>query len=183
MRTVFETTVEECLSVGIASPVAVDGTSMLASAVPDRCVASMTCFPSVDQAWRAVREHLADLYQMNPDLEGVRRSTAKRVSLTDPWAALSRKHGKARFAYGMNALINTAPGVVPGVWATPERFAKLPEASRRMTEGWRARLETAPQVLTADKAYGPGPLLARVDERGIESQVPAPTLRINGQYR
>lgn len=70
MRTVFETTVEACLSAGIASPahVAIDGSHMRASAAPDRCVASMTDLPSADQASHAVREYLADLDQASPDL-------------------------------------------------------------------------------------------------------------------
>ncbi|MCF3935863.1 transposase [Acuticoccus sp. M5D2P5] len=174
MRTVFETTVEQCLSAGIASAahVAVDGSHMRASAAQDRCVASVTDLPSADQASRAVREYLSDLDQASPDLEGVRRSAAKRVSLTDPAAALSRKHGKARFAYGMNALVDTQSGVVLGVQAAPERFADEPEAARRMIERLRVRHDAVPQVLTADKAYGSGPFLAWIEGRGIEAHVP-----------
>ncbi|MEM6848432.1 MAG: transposase, partial [Pseudomonadota bacterium] len=159
MRTVFETTVEQCLSAGTVSlaHVAVDGSHMRASAAQDRCVGSVTELPSADQASRAVRDYLADLDQASPDLEGVRRSTAKRVSLTDPAVALSRKHGKARFAYGMNALIDTGSGVVLGVQAARERFADEPEAARRMIDRLRVRHDMVPQVLTADKAYGSGP--------------------------
>ena len=99
-------------------------------------------------------------------------SAAKRVSLTDPAAALSRKHGKARFAYGMNALLDTGSGVVLGVQAAPERFADEPEAARRMVERLRVRHGALPEILTADKAYGSGPFLAWVEERGIEAHVP-----------
>lgn len=174
MRTVFETIVERCLAAGIASPshVAVDGSHIRASAAQDHCVAAVSELPGADCASRAVREYLSDLDEASSDLEGVRRSAAKRVSLTDPAAALSRKHGKARFAYGMNALVDTGSGVVLGVQAAPERFADEPEAARRMVERLRVRHSAVPEILTADKAYGSGPFLAWIEERGIEAHVP-----------
>ncbi|WMS45294.1 transposase (plasmid) [Acuticoccus sp. MNP-M23] len=72
----------------------------------------------------------------------------------------------------MNALVDTGSGVVLGVQAAPERFADEPEAARRMVERLRVRHSAVPEILTADKAYGSGPFLAWVEERGIEAHVP-----------
>ncbi|WMS43740.1 transposase [Acuticoccus sp. MNP-M23] len=158
----------------IASPsyVAVDGSHIRVSAAQDHCVAAVSELPGADCASRAVREYLSDLDEASSDLEAVCRSAVKRVLLTDPAAALSRKHGKARFADGMNALVDTGSGVVLGVQAAPERFADEPEAARRMVERLRVRHSAVPEILTADKAYGLGPFLAWIEERGIEAHVP-----------
>ena len=86
-----------------------------------------------------MREYLADLDHAAPDPEGVVRTPPKAVSLTDPAAALSAKHGPSAFAYGMNAMVDTSSGVVLEVRAAPERFADEPIAARRMVERLRAR--------------------------------------------
>ena len=93
MRAVFERVVERCLEAGPASAghVAVDGGFVT------RCVASAEALPCED-ALRAVRECLADPEDASPDPEGVVCTPPKGVSLTDPGAALSSKHGPAAFA-------------------------------------------------------------------------------------
>lgn len=174
MREVFERVVERCLEAGLASVehVAVDGSFVRADASHTRCVASAEELPRED-ASRAVREYLADLEGALPDPEGVVRTPPKAVSLTDPAAALSTKHGPSAFAYGLNAMVDTGSGVVLEVQAAPERFADEPIAARRMVERLRDRHGATPGVLTADKAYGAGPFLAWLEEeQGIEAHVP-----------
>ena len=168
MRAVFERVVERCLEAGPASAghVAVDGSLVT------RCVASAEALPCED-ASRAVREALADPEDASPDPEGVVRTPPEGVSVTDPGAAHSTKHGPAAFACGLNAMVDTGSGVVLEVQAAPERFADEPVAARRMAERRRERHGAAPGVLTADTAHGAGPFLARLEgEHGIEAQVP-----------
>ena len=100
------------------------------------------------------------------------RTPPKAISLTDPAAALSAKHGPAAFAYGMNAMVDTGSGVILEVQAAPERFADEPIAVQRMVERLRDRHGATPGVLTADKAYGAGPFLAWLEDREIEAHVP-----------
>lgn len=173
MREVFERMVGQCLATGIAGTkhVAVDGSFIRADAGRARHVAGADDLPRED-APRAVREYLADLETAAPDPEGVKRSTPKAISLTDPGAALSIKQGPSAFAYGMNAMVDTNSGIVLGVQAAPERFADEPIAARRMVERLLERHGATPDVLTADKAYGTGPFLAWLDARKIEAHVP-----------
>ena len=173
MRELFERVVEQCLAAGLASArhVAVDGSHMQADASAVRSVATGSDLPT-DDPTRAVREYLADLDDAVPDLEGVRRSKPKRLSATDPAAALSAKHGPARFAYGLNAMLDTGSDIVLDVQAAPERYADEPKAARSMIERFEARHGTRPGVLTGDKGFGSGPFLAWVEDRGIEAHVP-----------
>ena len=99
LRAVFERVVERCFQAGLASAghVAVDGSFVRADASHARCVASVEELPR-EGVPRAVRECLADLVAAAPDPEGVTRTPPKTVSLTDPAAALSAKHGPPAFA-------------------------------------------------------------------------------------
>ena len=110
LREVFERVVERCLEAGLASAehVAVDGSGVLADADHHRFVGAAGELPRED-ASRAVREYIAGLDDAAPDLDGVRRSPPKRVSLTDPAAAWCARHGGAQFAYALNAAVDTAP--------------------------------------------------------------------------
>lgn len=173
VRAVFERVVERRLAAGLASTghVAVDGSFIRADACRERSVDSIEALPR-GKATRAVRAFLDDLDRAVPDLEGVRRSPPKAVSLTDPAAALSRKHGPAAFAYGLNAVVGAASGIVLEVGAAPERFADEPGAACRMLERLERRRGASPCVLTADKAYGSGPFLAWLEARGVEAHVP-----------
>jgi hypothetical protein len=100
------------------------------------------------------------------------RTPPDAVSLTDPGAAPSTKHGPSAFAYGMNAMVDTSSGVVLEVRAAPERFADEPIAARRMVERLRDRHGATPSILTADRAYGAGPPLTWLEEREIKAHVP-----------
>lgn len=172
LREVFERLVEQCLRAGLVSAehVAVDGSHVLASANYHRRVAREDDLPR-EAVSRAVREYWEGLDEALPDLEGVERTAPKHVSLTDPAAARSIKHGPGRFAYGLNALVDTASGIVLDVEAAPARLGDEPKASRVMVERLRERHGLAPQVLTADKAYGSGPFLAWLRDRGIEAHI------------
>lgn len=172
MREVFEHVVERCLAAGLASAehVAVDGSHVQASADHHRRVAGEDELPR-EAASRAVREYWEGLDEALPDLEGVTRTMPKHVSLTDPAAAWSIKHGPGRFAYGLNAMVDTASGIVLDVQAAPARLGDEPKASRVMVERLRDRHGLKPRVLTADKAYGSGPFLAWLEGRGIEAHV------------
>lgn len=168
----FERLVEQCFAAGLASAehVAVDGSDVQASADHHRRVAGEGELPR-EAASRAVREYWEGLDEAVPDLEGVERSTPKHVSLTDPAAAWSIKHGGGRFACGLNAMVDTASGIVLDVQAAPARLGDEPRASRVMVERLRDRHALVPRVLTADKAYGSGPFLAWIESRGIEAHV------------
>ena len=174
LRQVFERIVERCLAERIASArhVAVDGSLIFANANHDRHVAGPDDLPQGAEASHAVRDYLADLDDAAPDLEGVQRSVAKCVSLTDPAAALGRKSGMPRFAYGLNAAIDTASGIVFDVEAAPERFADEARAARCMIDRMEDRHGFTPAVLVTDKAYGAGPFLAWLERRGIEAHIP-----------
>ena len=157
---------------GIASAehVAVDGSNVLASADCRRRVACEDELPQ-EAATRAVREYWERLDEALPDLEGVERTAPKHVSLTDPAAAWSTKHGPGRFAYGLNAMVDTASGFVLGIEAAPARLADESKASCAMIERLRDRHGLMPRVLTADKAYGSGPFLAWLKGRRIKAHV------------
>ena len=173
MRELFERVVEQCLAAGLASAdhVAVDGSVMLADADHHRHVEAADALPD-HGASRAVREYLADLDAAAPDPEGIRRSPPKRISLTDPAAAWCAKHGYARFAYALNAMVDMTSGFVLGVEATPARHADEPLAARAIVTRLQDRHAVKPSVLTADKAYGSATFLAWLDERGVEGHIP-----------
>lgn len=175
MRELFERVVERCLAIGLAdtSVVAVDGTHVTANARKDRTVPTNDDLPCAGKdATRAVRDYLADLDEAAPDLPGTVRQTPTAISLTDPASAVSTKHGKRVFAYGLNAMIDTASGVVLDVEAAPARKADEPEAARRMVERLRRRHEKTPGILTADAAYGAGNFLTWAEGHDIEPHIP-----------
>jgi hypothetical protein len=118
-----------------------------------------------------VREHWEGLDETLPDLQGVERAVPRHVSLTDPAAAWSTKHGPGRFAYGLDAMVDTASGVVPDIEAAPARLADEPRASRVMIRRLRDRHSLVPKALTADKVHGSGPFLAWLQDRGIEAHI------------
>lgn len=172
LREVFERLVEQCLAAGLAATdhVAVDGSNVQASADRYRRVPGEDDLPRI-AASRAVREYWEELDEAVPDLAGVKRTLPKHVSLTDPSAAWSIKHGPGGFAYGLNAMIDTASGIVLDVQAAPARLGDEPKASRVMVERLRERHGLTPRVLTADKAYGSGPFLAWLEGRGIQAHI------------
>ena len=179
MRIVFERVVEQCLSLGIAEVrhVAVDGTHVSASASAERFVRSAD-EPPREGASRAVRDYLTDLDKAASDLPGTTRQKPAAISRTDPSSALSTKYGKRRFAYGLNAIIDTGSGVVLDVEAAPARTVDEPEAARRMVERTKERHGAKPSVLTADAAYGSGHFLSWAEGSGIEPHTSLPGSRM-----
>ena len=180
MRLVFERVVKQCLRLGIAEVrhVAVDGTHVNADASKDKFVDRADELPR-EGASRAVRDYFVDLDEAVPDLPGTTRHPPKAVSTTDPGDALSTKHGKRCFAYGMNrqvraanAMIDTASSIVLDVEAAPARFADESEAARRMVERTKERHGQVPDVLAADTAYGSGHFLSWAEGHGIEPHAP-----------
>lgn len=173
MRIVFERVVEQCLALGIAEVrhVAVDGTHISASASAARFVKNTDELPREGSS-RAVRDYFTDLDEAVPDLPGTTRLKPAAISRTDPSSALSTKYGKRRFAYGLNAMIDTASNVVLDVEAAPARTADEPEAARRMVERTKERHGMMPDVLTADATYGSGHFMAWAEGHGIEPHMP-----------
>ncbi len=175
MRELFERVVAQCFAIGLAdtSVVAVDGTHVTANASKDRTVPTDADLPRAGKdATRAVRDYLADLDEAAPDLAGTVRQAPTAISLTDPSSAVSTKHGKRVFAYGLNAMIDTASGVVLDVEAAPARTADEPEAARRMVERTKQRHGRTPEILTADAAYGAGNFLTWAEGHDIEPHIP-----------
>ncbi len=173
MRIVFEQTVEACFARGLADTalVAVAGTHISASASNTRHVETVDDLLH-EGATRAVREFLQGLEDAALDLVGTKRLKPAAISLTDPGSALSTKYGKRRFAYGLNAMIDTASGVVLDVEAAPARTADQPEAARRMVERMKDRRGIVPDTLTADTGYGSGHFLAWAEEAGVTAMIP-----------
>ena len=173
MREVFERTVELCLDCGLADAalVAVDGTHVSASASSERHVKSADDLPR-EGATRAVRDYFEHLDTAAPDLAGTKRQTPAAISVTNPCSALSTKYGKRRFAYGLNAMIDTASGVVLEVEAAPARTADEPKAARRMVERMRDRRGFVPGALTADMGYGSTHFFAWAEKAGVQTFIP-----------
>lgn len=175
MRELFERVVERCLSAGVADTtvVAVDGTHVSANASKERRVRSTDDLPREgENATRAVREYFADLDEAVPDLPGTKRQKPAAISLTDPSSSLSTKYGKKAFAYGLNAMIDTALGIVLEVEAAPARTADEPEAARRMVERMRDRRGLVPDIMTADTAYGSAHFFGWGERVGVEIHAP-----------
>jgi transposase len=178
MRRLFEEIVQRCLAAGLAQAqhLAVDGSFVQANASHERRVPG----DAVPEEWRKkeatrpVREYLEALDAAASVEVGdhVQHSTPKHLSVTDPAAAWSVKEGPGRFAYGLNALVDTEHGVVLDIEAAPERRAQETRAARTMLERTCQALGPAAVVLTADKAYGNGAFLNWLLRRGITPHVP-----------
>ncbi|WP_241659837.1 transposase [Sphingomonas glacialis] len=94
------------------------------------------------------------------------------LSPTDPQAALTRKRGPARYAYTIDPLLDLDTDCIVDVEATPARFAAEVAAIRTLVSRIGIRLGTAPTSLSADKAYGSGPLLGWLVDRNIPPYIP-----------
>jgi transposase len=175
MRELFERVVERCLAGCLAhvDVVAVGGTHIAVSVGTERLVRSADELPREgDGATRAVREYFADLDVAAPGPPGTTRQKPAAISVTDPSSALSTRYGKKAFAYGLNAIIDTAPGVVLDVEAASARTADESEAAWRMVERTNERHGRLPQILTANAAYGSGHFMAWAEGHGIAPHMP-----------
>ena len=184
MRIVFEHVVERCLELGLAEVqhVAVDGAHMGASAARGRFVRTPEELPR-EGASRAVREYFTELDEAIPDLEGVRRYKPKSISTTDPAAAITSKDGRLRFAYAINAMVDTGSGIALDVEAAPARTADEPKAARIIVERMRGRHGVVPTIMAADSAYGSAAFFGWAEDQGILLHAPVKETRPAGKRR
>lgn len=177
-RLLFEQVVARCAAVGLVAgrEVAVDGSTILADASWEKKLngaAAADELRALDKVSRPVAEYLAALDAALPVLpDEPEPIDPKHVSPTDPEAALTRKHGPARYAYAINPLLDLDTDCILDVEATPARFAAEVAAARTLITRAKARLGIAPAQLAADKAYGNGPLLGWLIDQGIAPHVP-----------
>ena len=177
-RLLFEQVVARCAAAGLVAglEVAVDGSTVLADASSEKKLNAATAadeLRALDKVSRPVAEYLAALDATLPVAADEREPIdSKHVSPTDPEAALTRKHGPARYAYATNPLLDLDTDCILDVEATPARFSAEVAAARTLITRAKARLGIAPVQLAADKAYGNGPLLGWLIDQRIAPHVP-----------
>jgi len=177
-RLLFEQVVARCAAVGLVAgrEVAVDGSTILADASWEKKLngaAAADELRALDKVSRPVAEYLAALDAALPvTADEPEPMDPKHISPTDPQAALTRKHGPARYAYAINPLLDLDTDCILDVEATPARFSAEVAAARTLVTRAKARLGIAPAQLAADKAYGNGPLLGWLIDQGIAPHVP-----------
>jgi transposase len=177
-RLLFEEVVARCAAVGLVAgrEVAVDGSTIMADASWEKKLPGATAADSLrarEAVTRPVAEYLAALdAALPPELEQPAPVERAHVSPTDPQAALTCKHGPARFAYAINPLLDLHTDCILDVEATPARFSAEVAATRTLLSRVRTKLGITPASLAADKAYGNGPLLGWLVGQNITPYVP-----------
>jgi len=122
---------------------------------------------------RPVAEYLAALdAALPPDPDEPATVNPTSISPTDPQAALTCKHGPARYAYAINPLLDLDTDCILDVEATPARFSSEVAATRTLVSRAGTTLGITPESLAADKAYGSGPLLSWLIDRKITPYIP-----------
>ena len=97
---------------------------------------------------RSVAECLAALDAALPGAADEREPTEpKHISPTDPQAALTRKHGPARYAYAINRLLDLDTDCILDVEATPARFSAEVAAARTLITRAKASSASHPSSL------------------------------------
>lgn len=104
------------------------------------------------------------------------------ISPTDPQAALTCKHGPARYAYAITPLIDLDTDGILEVEATPLHFAAEVAAPRTLVSRIETKLRIAPASLSTDKAYGSGPLLGSLVDRNITPYIPVIATRLKQPF-
>ena len=177
-RLLFEQVVARCAAVGLVAgrELAVDGSTIMADASWEKKLSGTTAADELrarDTVSRPVAEYLAALNAALPVAADEREPVEpKHISPTDPQAALTRKHGPARYAYAINPLLDLDTDCILDIEATPARFSAEVAAARTLITRAKAKLGIAPIQLAADKAYGNGPLLGWLIDEGITPHVP-----------
>ena len=177
-RLLFEQVGAKCAAVGLVAgrELAVDGSTIMADASWEKKLSGTTAadeLRALDRMSRPVANYLAALDAALPVAADVREPIdPKHVSPTDPEAALTRKHGPARYAYAINPLLDLDTDCILDVEATPARFSTEVAAARTLITRAKAKLGIAPVQLAADKACGNGPLLGWLIDEGITPHVP-----------
>lgn len=177
-RLLFDEVVVRCVEAGlvIGHDTAVDASMVEADANYEHKLPGSDA-PAIlraqDSSSRAVREYLAALDAALPTPpDEPEPSTPKHVSPIDPQSAWSSKHGRARFGYATNYMIDTETGCILDVEASPARFAAEVATTQVMVERVDQRLGITPKRIAADKAYGSGLLLAWLFDRNIVPHIP-----------
>jgi hypothetical protein len=128
---------------------AVDGSTIMADASREKKLKGANAADELragENISRPVAEYLAALdAAFPPDPDEPASVDPTSISPTDPQAALTCKHGPARYAYAINPLLDLETDCILDVEATPARFAAEvggdPDAgaTRRHQAGHRTR--------------------------------------------
>ncbi|KIC09723.1 transposase [Leisingera sp. ANG-M1] len=176
LRHLFETTVARGIAEGLASGqrMAIDASLIEADAHKQNSTPKEEWDASgIDpaDAPRAVREYLDTLDEAA--FGAASEVQPKFTSHSDPasrWTA-ARK-GPAFFSYSDNYLINTDHRVIVDVEATRSiRQAEI-GSTKTMLKRVKAKFDLHPERLIADTAYGTGPMLGWLVDRGIAPHIP-----------
>ena len=176
LRTLFETTVQSCLDVGLVGGegFAVDASLIRADANRQRSVAGSekVDWEAMAATRRSVREYLDTLDEAA--WGAASEVTPKFVSPSDPAAQWTGAHkGHAFFAYATNYLIDLDHAVIVDVEASRAIRQAEVGAARTMLDRTLERFELYPERLAADSVYGSAEMLGwLVHERGIEPHIP-----------
>lgn len=176
LRHLFETTVARCIADGLVSGqrFAADASLIEADANKQNSTPKEiwdTSAINPEDAPRAVREYLGVL----EDAAFGAASTVepKFTSHSDPasqWSA-ARK-GPAFFAYSTNYLVDTDYSVIVDVEATRSIRQAEVGSVRTMLDRVKGKFALDPERIIADTAYGSGPMLGWLVDRGISPHIP-----------
>ena len=177
-RLLFEQVVAKCATAGLVAgrDLAVDGSTIMADASREKKLTGANAAEELragDSISRPVAEYLAALdAALPPDPDEPAPVNPTSISPTDPQAALTCKHGPARYAYAINPLLDLDTDCILDVEATPARFSSEVAATRTLVSRAGTTLGITPESLAADKAYGSGPLLGWLIDRKITPYIP-----------
>ena len=177
-RLLFEQVVARCAAAGLVAgrELAVDGSTIVADTSRERRLKGADAADELrarDTVSRPVAEYLAALdAALPPGPDEPAPVEPASISPTDPQAALTCKHGPARYAYAINPLLDLDTDCILDVEATPARFAAEVAATRTLVSSAGTKLGIEPASLSADKAYGGGPLLGWLIDRNITPYIP-----------
>lgn len=176
LRHLFEAVVARCIAEGLVSGqrFASDASLIQADAnrqnsSPQRDWSPENIVP--EEAPRAVREYLETLD--DAAFGAASPVKPKFTSHSDPasqWTGA--RGGPAYFAYSANYLIDTDNGVILDVEATRSIRQAEVGATRTMVGRVHERHGLKPERLIADTAYGSGPMLGWLVDRGIAPHIP-----------
>jgi transposase len=137
-RLLFEQVVAKCAAAGLVAgrDVAVDGSTIMADASREKKLKGADAADELrarESVSRPVAEYLAALdTALPPDPDEPAPVDPTSISPTDPQAALTCKHGPARYAYAINPLLDLETDCILDVEATPARFSSEVAATRTL---------------------------------------------------
>ncbi len=137
-RLLFEQVVARCAAAGLVTgrDLAVDGSTIMADASREKKLKGADAADELragESISRPVAEYLAALdAALPPDPDEPAPVDPTSISPTDPQAALTCKHGPARYAYAINPLLDLDTDCILDVEATPARFAAEVAATRTL---------------------------------------------------